>query len=411
MHRENDLDRLLEPLRAQLSVVSSEAVQLADAVGRVLRKPILADRDSPAADVSAMDGYALRLDDLTVTDAIPVVGECLPGRAPLSLPKTRSALRIFTGALVPPNAALVVKREDTQERPDSICLTDRARTCRSGENIRFQGENTKAGSVVVDQGGILHAGSVAAAANFGASELTVSRRLRVAILTTGDELIDVGSSNASANAFMGHTVLSPWQLRDSNGPTLRALMAHYRWLELTQATRVHDDFEALCGAMQHVLQDVDVLLLTGGVSAGDFDFVPAALKHIGGSIVFHKLPIRPGKPILGGLGPRQQLVMGLPGNPVSAAVCALRFAIPLMSHMAGTLTPNMVPEVSLPHPDTKTLGLHWFRLVRWDSNGQLALVASQGSGDLVSLATSCGFIEIPPHQSGIGPWPFWQWPQ
>jgi molybdopterin molybdotransferase len=149
-----------------------------------------------------------------------------------------------------------------------------------------------------------------------------------------------------------------------------------------------------------------VIILTGGVSAGDTDFIPKALTELGGEILFHRLPIRPGKPVLVGLW-EGKLVVGLPGNPVSAAVVSRVIAQPLLQRLGGVLPPPMT-QLSLAESDDKRLNLVWYRLVELDG-GHGRLVDSRGSGDLVSLSRSHGFIEQPAGQSGRGPWRTWLW--
>ena len=150
--------------------------------------------------------------------------------------------------------------------------------------------------------------------------------------------------------------------------------------------------------------------MTGGVSMGDYDYVPDVIRDVGGDVVFHGLPIRPGKPVLGAATDDGKLLMGLPGNPVSATIGCQRLTMPLLARLAGITS-------WLPHPivvrlndaGEKTIPLHWMRLVRMVDHGVCVPVFSQGSGDLVSLGQSDGFVELTPRSSGEGPWPFYGW--
>ena len=398
----NDLSAI-DRLAERIGVQTTESVSINDAVGRVSREPILADRDSPAADVSAMDGYALGINAALSGNILRVTGLSRPGAPPPPCPADDAAIQIFTGAVVPSGCNAVVRREDVREIArtnesiiEEIQLGDIQFA--SGMNIRFQGENAAKDSIVIDDGALLRPGHIAAAVNFGYANLQVTRRIRVRILVTGDELCDVGEQ------------VQAWQLRDSNGPTLNAILSSRPWIDIEQVNRAPDDFDMLAREIRESLEAVDAIILTGGVSMGDFDFVPAAVKRAGAEPVFHKLPIRPGKPIFGASGPVGQLVLGLPGNPVSAAVGAVRFAIPLLSKMAGChawMPPH--PRITLEDHGEKTLPLTWFRLVQLQSNGACNPVRTLGSGDLVSLATSEGFVEVPAGETGPGPWPFWSW--
>jgi molybdopterin molybdotransferase len=152
------------------------------------------------------------------------------------------------------------------------------------------------------------------------------------------------------------------------------------------------------------------VILTGGVSMGDYDYVPDVVREVGGEIVFHGLPLRPGKPILGAATSIGKLIVGLPGNPVSATVGCRRMVLPLLAKMSGQI--NWLP----PRPMLRLLGggdkaipLHWMRLVRLTGDGVCEPVLSQGSGDLVSLGNSDGFVETPPGAVGEGPWPYYSW--
>ncbi len=143
---------------------------------------------------------------------------------------------------------------------------------------------------------------------------------------------------------------------------------------------------------------------------GDYDFVPEAILQSGGKIIFHRLPIRPGRPILGATGPNGQLVIGLPGNPVSVAVTAKKFAMPLLQKIGGFSkeAPSLF-SLKILNPDSQLLDLIWYRLVKLVGEGNAELLDSRGSGDLVSLSMSDGFVEVPAGQSGAGPWKYFSW--
>ena len=390
-------DAAMAALAQRLVRVDGETIPLARAAGRVLRVAVVADRDSPAADVSAMDGYALRIDDLATERPLPVSGESAPGHPPPAI-QPGHVVRIFTGAVVPQGMELVVRREDTAEMPHQVRLLQPTRDATVGLNIRRRGENAASGSQVLCEGSTLHAGAIAAAATFGAEAVQVSRTVRVAIIVTGDELRPLGAN------------VAPWQLRDSNGPTLLALLAARPWIEVSSVESVEDSVERIQQVLNARLRDCDAVVLTGGVSMGDYDHVPDAVRGCGGDVVFHKLPIRPGKPILGAATRNGRLVLGLPGNPVSVAVGARRILLPLLGSLAGMDRPDAPrPTVTLASASFKTLPLYWYRLIRIDAPGKGLLVPTRGSGDVVSMAASTGFIEQPPNDPSPGPWPYWAW--
>ena len=382
-------------LASRLQTITSEhAVPVA---GRVLAEPIFADRDSPAANVSAMDGYAIRLADLSM-DRVPVSSEAQPGQPPTEL-TAGTAQRIFTGAVVPQGTEAIVMREDTDESTvGSVVWLDRALQVTRGENIRFQGENGKAGDLILNSGTLLTSAKIAAAANFGASSIALRRALRVTIIVTGNELLDINSSPES------------WQLRDSNGPTIAAVCSQRSWIDCQPPQRCADSVPQLQRQLQAVLATSDAVILTGGVSKGDYDHVPGVIENLGAETVFHRLPLRPGRPILGAVSKSGQLLLGLPGNPVSAIVGMTQIGIPLLAKQSGQVDWQPQPRlVTVAGLNDKTLHLHWYRLARLIDPSLVELVDSRGSGDIVALSQSTGIIHQPPNTSGFGPWPYFAW--
>jgi molybdopterin molybdotransferase len=379
-----------------LSPVETEEVELSAAVGRVLAVPLVADRDSPPLDVSAMDGYAVRWEDLQTRPAVlPVKGEARIGQPPEELPP-QSAIRIVTGAPVPKGANTVLRREWVREHGTHIEVPAELGVSR-GQDIRFRGENISAGQIVVPQGTLVTAPILGACAGFGYSRVWVFRRVRVAVLVTGNELVAVDNT------------VQPWQLRDSNSWSLRGLLSMVPFLELRQIRHIPDDLDQMVTALTGALDQVNLVLMTGGVSMGDTDFVRPALEKIGATIIFHKLPIRPGKPLLGAMC-HDRPVIGLPGNPVSVLVTACRFAGMVLRRLAGLSQweprPTLV-EVNDPEVSNPTLWL--YRPVRLVEQGVAEFLPTRGSGDLVSAARSEGFVEIPPNTAGTGVRHYYPW--
>jgi molybdopterin molybdotransferase len=307
-------------------------------------------------------------------------------------------VRIFTGGPVPWEAEAVVRREDTNVVDDLVSIRIRPSELHFGQNIRRRGENGKSGQELLAKGTLLSTAPMSAVATFGSNRLSVYSRVRVSILNTGDELVAPGQP------------AEPWQIRDSNGLVLETMLRHERWINVLHRQRVGDRLPALVSALNDRLADSDAILLTGGVSMGDYDYVPEAILQCGGRIIFHRLPIRPGKPILGAVGPRGQLILGLPGNPVSVAVTAKRFGMELLRKRGGIVNDSAIPfSVQIDNPDSRLLDLIWYRLIKLVSDGHGELLDSRGSGDLVSLALSDGFVEVPAGQSGTGPWKYYSW--
>ncbi len=386
----------LSRLMDVLDPVAVESVPINDCAGRVLAQPLLADRDSPPMDVSAMDGFAIRLADVQ-GEPLKIIGTTAAGSPPVEL-HPRTAIRIFTGGPVPSTAEAVVRSEDVDVQNDCVAIRIQPTELRFGQNIRRRGENAHSGHELLAKGTLLSAVAMSAVSTFGTSQISVYARVRVSILNTGDELVSPGQP------------AKPWQIRDSNGLVLETMLRKETWIEVINRQSVGDQLATLVMALNAQLAVSDTVLLTGGVSMGDYDFVPEAVLQCGGKIVFHKLPIRPGRPILGAIGPNGQLIVGLPGNPVSVAITAHRFALALMRKRGGFTEERPAPfAIQLKNPDAKLLDLIRYRLVKLDNDGRGELLDSRGSGDLVSLAFSDGFIEVPAGQQGVGPWKYFSW--
>jgi molybdopterin molybdotransferase len=373
--------------------VDTQAIPLADASGRVLAQTVRADRPSPACDVSAMDGYALRTADLdhTTTLTLAIIADAPPGTKPPPMPPAPGTLRIMTGSPIPPGVDLVIKREDTTEHPDphtnkqSITIEpDVLQSLAPGNHIRRQGENIAADTIVAQPGVEISPTRAGMLSLFGHTAVTVHRKVRTAIITTGDEVLPTQATP------------TPYQLRDSNSPALAAMLASKPWLDPAPPTHANDTPKHIAAAIRDALAHADLLFLTGGVSMGDRDHVPAVLRDLGANILFHKLPQRPGKPALAARMPDGQLVLALPGNPVSVCVTARRLGSPVLRHLAGLIAPEPDRLVTLDQHDGKSLELWWHRLVQLLPDGCARLVATVGSGDLVSAARADGFIEVPP---------------
>jgi molybdopterin molybdotransferase len=383
-----------------LSPVATECIPLELAAGRVLAESIVTDRPSPAADVSAMDGYAVRIAAMEPGE-IRVVGEVRIGRRPPELPAGRQvALRIVTGAPVPPGADAVVKREDVQEHGDHIAISaDALAALRPGLAIRRRGENAPTGAQVAGAGTPISPPVAAALALFGCESAAVHRKVRVGVLVTGDELVRPG------------TQPTEWELRDSNGPALMNFLSVPAWIQPQDGgpRRAVDDPGAVKDAIATLLAACDAVLITGGVSMGDRDFVPGALAALGARVIFHRLPQRPGKPVLAATMSGGQPVLALPGNPVSVMVTARRIAAPVLRRLAGFTVHPPPPLVRIQNADAKQADLWWHRPVRLTAPGMAELVPLTGSGDVPSVAESDGFVELPPGESGEGPRAFYGW--
>lgn len=308
-------DRILKGAKA----LPRETVRLHDGAGRVLALDIKARRDQPPFPASAMDGYAVRFADVaTVPARLKVVGAAPAGHGFAGKIKSGQAVRIFTGAPVPKGADTVVIQENTEAADGHVSVTVAARF--EGQHIRHKGLDFAKGQGLLGKGTLLGARELGLAAAMNWPELPVTRRPRVAIFTTGDELVPPGKTRR------------PDQIVSSNSFALAAFVRRFGG-EAVDLGIIPDKLKAISRAVRKAA-GADILLTTGGASVGDHDLVQAALKAEGIELDFWKIALRPGKPLMFARNGRQR-ILGLPGNPVSALVCARIFLKPLLSALLG----------------------------------------------------------------------------
>lgn len=396
-------------LESRLRVVEPERIEVSQATGRILARPILNFRDSPALDISAMDGYAFRYSELQNRllrpdsdqaqaggDCFGVTGVAAAGARRLVLSPDK-AIRIFTGGVVPQGADVVIPRERCREESDRVWVTIPLDQIPLGWNIRRQGENAKQDEVGLQAGCCIDGPRMSSIVSMNReAQIDVSRKVRVTIINTGDELMGMDSP------------IEAWQIRDSNGPLLESMLRACPWIEWNRVS-ARDDLSEIQSRLKEALDVSDAVLLTGGVSMGDTDHVPAAVRHCGAEVIFHRLAIRPGAPVLGAVGSEGQLIMGLPGNPVSVAVTFRRLGLELLDRIARRVSGRRKWKIQVVGSDSKTLGLVWYRLVQIQADGTALLLANQGSGDIRSLGLSDGFIEVPPGSLSQGMFAFYDW--
>jgi molybdopterin molybdotransferase len=359
--------------------VSGETISFLDAAGRWTTQAIVARRSQPGADLSSMDGYAIRFADLP--GPWRVIGDSAAGRPFRDSIAAGEAVRIFTGAAMPAGADSVLVQEAAARDGDMLTLAGEGPP-RTGASVRRKGLDFSAGDTLIAAGERLSPARIALAATGGHGTLPVNRRLRVAILATGDELIAAGTSSDDALA-----------LPEGNSPMLAAMIADLP-VDVTLHGIIPDQLDALTAAFADV--QADIIVTTGGASVGDHDLVRPALEAAGGTLDFWRIAIRPGKPMLAGtIG--DAIVLGLPGNPVSAFVTATVFLRPLIAAMAGAADP-------LPKTLTATLAeplpandhrQDYLRATVID--GRVAMAPIQDSSMLVTLARADCLIVRPPH--------------
>jgi len=310
---------------AGVKPLAMENIALALALGRVLAKPLSAGRDQPPFNASAMDGFAVRAaDSATLPATLKVIGTSAAGHAFSGKLKPGEAVRIFTGAPVPATADAIVIQENTESSGHSVTVLQ---SVRAGQNIRPRGLDFGKGEQLLPAAIQLNARDIGLAAAMNRNSISVRRKPVVAVIATGDELVLPGGK------------LRADQIVSSNSNALAA-MAQGFGCEVINCGIVSDNLKATERAVLKVAI-ADVLLTTGGASVGDHDFVQQALKNAGVKIDFWKIALRPGKPFMYGRKGKQH-VMGLPGNPVSALVCARLFLKPLVNAMLGLPVDDVV---------------------------------------------------------------------
>jgi molybdopterin molybdotransferase len=322
----------LSRVLADAKPLPEQSVPLTDAHGRVLTADVAALRTQPPADVSAMDGYAVRaIDVASIPARLKLVGEVAAGHPFNGIVRAGEAARIFTGGLLPPGSDTIVIQEHASREGNVIVVTASAA---KGRHVRIEGLDFRRGAVLLTKGRRLCDRDLALAAAMNHPRLSVHRRPRLALLATGDELVMPGSSPAAGEIVY------------SNGYATMA-MARREGCELIDLGIVPDRLQETVEAVRRAKdQGADILATSGGASVGDYDLVRNALANEGLALSFWKVALRPGRPMLHGrLGAMH--VLGLPGNPVSAYVCSLLFLVPLIRRLAGRSDVEPVLEPAL----------------------------------------------------------------
>lgn len=378
------VEKAQESVLAEVTVGPTEAVAFADAHGRVLREEIVAAHDLPPADNSAMDGYAVRAEDLaSVPVRLRVAGD-IPAGHPSAHPLPRgTAMRIMTGAYVPDGADTVIQVELTDGATDVVTIE---KALARGANIRRRGEDMRAGDVVLRAGTRIGPPELAVLASAQKTAVVVARRATVAILSTGDELVDFDAP------------LEAGKIVNTNGPLLASLVAEAGAIARPLGI-VRDTREATIDALRSALE-CDFVLTSGGVSVGAFDFVKEALEAIGAETKFWRVAMKPGKPVVLSRF-EERLIFGLPGNPVSCFVSFHLFVRPALRKALGERGPYVPQTVTMrAAAPLKSLGDRrvYVRVRVVAEEGELVAhpLTSQGSGSLTSMLGANGLAVVEP---------------
>ena len=367
--------------------LGTEQVPLSEARGRILREDLRADRDFPPFDRVTMDGIAIRYEHFAAGQRrFRVAGVQAAGAPQLTLASPDACLEVMTGAMLPEGADTIIRYEDitlnnglAEIQIDGIQFR---------QNLHFRGIDRRAGDLIVPAGRSIAPPEIATAATVGKSMLEVARLPHVAIVSTGDELVDVADTPL------------PHQIRRSNVYATQATLLEQFGIQ-SRMFHFVDNRDLIAQGLQRILAEFDLVVLTGAVSEGKFDYLPEVLNKLGVEKCFHKVSQRPGKPFWFGHHSRRPVVFALPGNPVSAFLCTWRYLIPFLRKSLGQ-------ETAAPHTAVLTEKvefkprLTYFLPVKLDNQANGTLQAfplpGHGSGDLANLNDADAFLELPLEQ-------------
>jgi len=351
-----------------------EKVSLIESLGRVLGEDVYSDIEMPPFDKSAMDGYAVNSRDISdkyeIVETIPAGG--FPGKGI----RKGQCSKIMTGAPLPDGADRVIKVEVTEERQGYMYLTGEDKVF----NVCIRGEDIKIGDKILEKGKILRSQELGAAASLGLNKLNVYKKVKAGLITTGSEIRNPGE------------VLKPGQIYNSNGYSLSAQLIN-SGAGVAENKIVRDDRSLLKDSFEKMIDLMDLVIISGGVSMGEFDFVPEILEELGVTIHFNKVAIQPGKPTLFGTK-GDKIIFGLPGNPVSTFVIFEVLVKPLLIRMAGSIySPVIINGKMEKGFKRRKTERDLFIPVKYE-NGVVSQIEYHGSAHFISLSRSNGFLKI-----------------
>jgi molybdopterin molybdotransferase len=395
---------------AEIKNYGTELIPFESAIGRVLAADIKADRDLPPCNRATMDGIAISYSALEKgIRSFQIKAIIAAGDAPVEMENENECAEIMTGAPLPDTTDTVIRYEDVEIKNSTALVT--IDTIKKGQNIHRKGKDKQAGEVVAVAHQFITPALISMAASVGKTRLPVKKLPKVVVVTTGDELVGVGAQPTA------------YQVRQSNNYTIKAVLQQYGLN--ADLLYIPDDPKETKEKIKKCLEDYDVVILTGGISMGKFDYVPKALEELNVSKLFHKVQQRPGKPFWFGIHEDKVLVFAFPGNPVSTFMCLHRYFIPWLetSLTANTQIPNskfQIPKLFaiLDEDVAFTAPLKYFMQVKLKINEQGHLLAipkeGNGSGDFTNLLDTDAFMELPLEQSTFRKgevyrvWPFKQ---
>ncbi|MBT5625985.1 MAG: molybdopterin molybdotransferase MoeA [Proteobacteria bacterium] len=380
------VDEARKIILEKIKVQGTEKVSISEALGRILSEDIIARRNNPPMDNSAMDGYALKAKDIELATSenpikLEIIEDLAAGYSPKMTIQSGQAVRIMTGAPIPEGADAVIMQEDTERNENSVQVKDKAEI---RENIRDAGEDVREGETVIKKGAKLLPAHIGMMAVVGRSSVLVGRRPSVAILSTGDEIKDLDDSLSGPCIYNSNGYMLAAQVKSAGGiPSYLGI--------------ARDNEEDLMEKFNWALQ-CDMVVSSGGVSVGDYDLVKASLKKMGQEMLFWKVAMKPGKPLAFGRIDTVP-IFGLPGNPVSSFVSFEQFVRPSIRKMMGaSQLSHLLVQAKLTHTVHKKAGRQHFlsAYVKWE-NGTCTVspTQEQGSGILKSTVNANGLLIFP----------------
>lgn len=382
-----------QTVMANVPPVKTEIIPLGAAAGRILGESVIADRDYPPINRSTMDGITLSLDSWHSGRRLWKIEQTIAAGQPAVALKDHlnNCAQIMTGAEVPANCSGIIPFEQIAIEADHARLLTPVEFI-EGQHIHIRSSDRKAGDVLLKPGVPLDAPRIAILAAVGRATVNVAKPPRVAVLSTGNEVVPVDQES-----------VAPTQVRASNSTALVAALRVCGVIEITER-HLPDDPDITTKEIRAALERHDILVLTGGVSKGKFDYVPEALRQIGAENIFHHVAQKPGKPFWFGKT-AHHTIFGLPGNPVSTLTVFRRYAVPFIKTMMGAPLPEIVTARIMqpvkPHSTLTTFPPVQVR-INHEAVVEAQTVAYHGSGDFAALAESSGFLEVP---AGNNAWP------
>jgi len=360
-------------------------INVEDATGKILAEPITADRDLPPFNRVSMDGIAISYETWSKgRRSFSIAGTQAAGQAQKTLADTFQCIEVMTGAVLPEGCDTVIRYEDLDMGDSQARITTDA--INQWQSVHLQGSDAKRGDLLLEAGQVLAPSEIALLSSVGKRTVMVYSLARTAIISTGDELVDIEDAPA------------PWQIRRSNSYALQSAMRQLGGD--AECFHLQDEEKAMEVSLRKICENFDLLLISGGVSKGKFDFVPQVLEKIGIRKAFHQVSQRPGKPFWFGTSATGKIAFALPGNPVSTFMCFYRYVKPFLYKSLGVSVPPasavLAKDYSFPPPLTCFLQV----AVRLEDGRAVAYPApGGGSGDFANLKNVSGFLELPLEKS------------